>query len=164
MATARKKAPTAAQLRARAAFAKIMKSGGFGAKRKTRKKNPVGRHPGAEMPYQAVTKLDFQRQERALSGARKRRKNPVGRHGGGGRNQYASNVSMPDFTRQSRALSGRKKNPTKPVLAYVVHAARHGVKGAAVGSFPTKPAAVQYAKAWVKLHDCPAMISGRGAR
>ena len=158
---------TAKQIAARKAFTKIMQSGGFAkaGKRKTaakRKRNPVARHPGAEMPYQAVSKLDFDRQIRALSGrAKPRKRNPVARHGGGGRNIYATNAGMPDFTRQSRALSGRKANPLKVLRSFIVYAARGGVAGKVIGAFPAKSDAVQYAKAWSSLHNCPAIIQGR---
>lgn len=163
MATARKKPATAAQRAARAEFSRVMKSGGFGAQKK-RKRNPVGRS-GANNRDVPTSKLDFQRFERALSGAPKARakKNPIARSRSN-RSVWATNVGFPDFTRNSRALSGRKANPTKPVLCYVVHEARHGVKGKTVAAFPSKPAAVQFARAWTELHQCPAIIAGRGAR
>lgn len=173
MATTRKK-PTAAQLRARAAFSKIMKSGGFGAAKK-RRKNPVGRSGasgrglsvnvvGADPDSQnGSSKNPFGRQTRQLSGAKRRRKNPVGRSGASGRG-LSTQTQADDNNRGSRDMNPRARRhmKTKPVLAYTVYEARHGIAGKVIGAFPTKPAAVQFARAWSDMKRCPALIQGRG--
>lgn len=175
---------TAAQLRARAAFTKIMKSGGFPAskKRKTaRKKNPVARSGGSGR--QGVD-ADFNRQQRGMArGGKNSRGNPIFEISSSDatyqreKNPKRRVVKSRPKAKLSRSRSGpyassqaafrgtgREMNPIRPVMSYVVYEARHGVAGKALGAFPSKPAAVQFGRAWSDMKQCPVLIHGKGAR
>lgn len=191
---------TAAQLRARAAFTKIMKSGGFPAskKRKTssakesRKKNPVARSGGSGR--QGVD-ADFNRQQRGLArGGKNSRGNPIfeisssdatyQREKNPAKRRVVKTrpkAKLSNSAKLSRGISrsrsgpyassqatyrgtGREMNPIRPVMSYVVYEARHGVAGKAIGAFPSKPAAVQFGRAWSDMKRCPVLIHGKGAR
>lgn len=108
----------------------------------------IGRSRSGSSAYSAVASVD-PGGYRALSKAR--RKNPVSRTRSGKQNLVDEHGST------------RAKNPLHRVARFTVYAARGGVRGKMVAAFPNKADAVQYAKAWVKLHKCPALIGGSRA-
>lgn len=132
---ATKKKPTAAQLRAREAFTKVMKSGGFGKARKkaTRKRNPI-----VAGPVKIV------------------RTSPVGRLAGRKKNPVKKTVAKRTIRRIAR-----KTNPTHAPVAYAVHRTKDGVKGALIAKFMHKADAVQYARAYAKAKNCQVGITGK---
>ena len=167
---------TAKQIAARKEFARIMKSGGFPAAKK-RKKNPLARS-GANARQNS--EYDDERSEnpiarsgknsRALStnvqagrnSARRdlsgtRRKNPVGRGGSNSRPAMSNRQAANDPN------GYRMMNPTHAVGRYQVFAARHGIAGKLLATFPSKADAMTYAKAWSDAKNCPVILQGRRA-
>lgn len=61
----------------------------------------------------------------------------------------------------ARAPAGFYANPAHPVARYEVRKASRGVAGALLGAFPTKPAAVKFARDYADRHRASVMIVGR---
>lgn len=125
-----------AQIAARKKFAAIMKSGGFGKKRK---KNP------ASAPPAGTTK------RQTLNGVKKkaavRRKNPV-------------------RVAPKRAAPARRRNPVegshRPPSGYHVHLVNsHGEAGSKLATFVEKPKAVEYARGYAHKHNKQLCILGK---
>lgn len=125
MATARssKKKPTAAQLAARAEFARIMKSGGFKSKR--RRKNPT------------KTTVPISRSSSArLSGSTKRPAPPP-----------PARRAAPEIRRTSSSPGPIRTNPIYPAVRFEVwRCDRAGHAQRFIGAFASKADAVTFAR------------------
>lgn len=155
---------SAAQIAARKKFAAIMKSGGFGKKRK---KNPVKEVSGA-----ALNRLrDKTRKSRAAAAEkrgdgstawaiqqaapRKRKKNPASAPPAGTTKRQTLN----------RAAS-RRRNPVESKHSmpsgYHVHVVdRHGEAGTKLATFVEKGPAVEYARGYAHKHNKQLCILGK---
>lgn len=161
---------TAAQLRARKEFSRIMKSGGFAKSKTKRRKNPVGRSGANDR--QSASTADDGRYSRALSGAPRRKRNPTFYDSGYGGVGYSgtrrglgrsgSGTEISKMTSGANPRNVRAMNPTRAPNGFDVYEARHGVKGKHIACFHTKADAVEYAKAWSAKYKCPAAITGKG--
>lgn len=157
-----KKKPTAAQLRARAAFSKIMKSGGFAKTRTKRKakRNPVVATPPKIVRTSAVGTFKKNPTKRKAAAPKKDSQGrTIPRKG---TNAYFAYMGV-----RAREVAGarrptkRKANPTSAPAHFAVYRTSHGVKGRLIAKFTYKADAVQYATAYAKAHNCQVGITGK---
>jgi hypothetical protein len=163
------KKPSAAQLRARKLFAERARSGAFVKSAGKRKPNPLTRVK-ANSPSMATGDAPS---KRLVKRRKKTAKAPAGYYANPLTRVKRNSPSMATGKAPSKRLVKRRAKTAKAPAGYYanpVHAAskfkvyradRDGKPtGAMLGSFPQKPAAIDYAQAVAKANRCSLVIVG----
>lgn len=135
---------SAAQLAARKKFSAIMKSGGFGAKKKKpaakRKKNPAAARAPGTTPRQTLNRAGV-------------RESLAGRQTQSARFNTPSTYA--EVVRRGNPIAHRKPS------GFHVHIVTGGAPGKLLGTFTTKPLAVEYAEGYAHKHNRQLCIVGK---
>lgn len=132
---------TAKQIAARKRFAAIMKSGGFPAAKKKRRKNPVVRKP-ARLARSGRSEDAIQGLSRARSGS----------------------VEQTNIRQSLRRAPARKTNPLHRPVGFEVYTVVKDKADRLLGTFPLKKEATDFAQSWADVHKRPVCIIGKSPR